>query len=329
MEKARSRSIYIFVIAIIVALVVFFVYQNQQTEDLQIGVIQIVEHPALDAARQGFIDVLEENGYVEGENVTYDIQVAQGDMSTANTIAQKFNSENLDMVLAIATPTAQAVANVIEDTPILITAVTDPVDAGLVESVEQPNTNVTGTNDMQPMDKQFELILDFVPDAEKVGVVYNAGEANSVLQVDIAREIADDLGITLVEASADTTANVKQAAESLIGRVDAIYVPTDNTVVSAIDAVIMIAEDNDIPLIVGEEGGVRAGALATVGIDYYELGRQTARMALEILDGDAQPATMAVQSQEDTRLIINESAAEAMAVEIPAEVRENATEIIE
>ncbi|MFP4662234.1 MAG: ABC transporter substrate-binding protein [Halanaerobiales bacterium] len=329
MEKARSRSVYIFLIAIIVALVVFFVYQNQQTEDLQIGVIQIIEHPALDAARQGFIDVLDENGYVEGENVTYDIQVAQGDMSTANTIAQKFNSENVDMVLAIATPTAQAAANVIEDAPILITAVTDPVDAGLVESVEQPNTNVTGTNDMQPMDRQFELIQDFVPDAENVGVVYNAGEANSVLQVEMAREIADELGINLVDASADTTANVKQAAESLVGRVDAIYVPTDNTVVSAIDAVIMVAEDNDIPLIVGEEGGVRAGALATVGIDYYELGRQTGRMALEILAGDAQPATMAVQSQEDTRLIINADAAEAMGVEIPAEVRENAAEIME
>ncbi len=329
MEKARSRGIYIFLIAIVVALVVFFVYQGQQDDSLHIGVIQIVEHPALDGARQGFIDVLGENGYVEGENVTYDIQVAQGDMSTANTIAQKFSNDKLDLVLAIATPTAQAVANVIEDTPILITAVTDPVDAGLVESAEKPNTNVTGTSDMQPMDKQFELIRKFVPDAKTIGVVYNAGEANSVLQVNMAKEIADELGMTLIEASADTSANVLQAAQSLAGRVDAIYVPTDNTVVSAIESVVIVAEDNDIPLIVGEEGGVRGGALATVGIDYYELGRQTGRMALKILNGEAQAETMPIETQEDTRLIINANAAEAMGVEIPAELRDIAFEIIE
>ncbi len=329
MEKARSRGIYIFLIAIVVALVVFFVYQGQQDDNLQIGVIQIVEHPALDGARQGFIDILEENGYVEGENVTYDIQIAQGDMSTANTIAQKFDSQKLDLVLAIATPTAQAVANVIDDTPILITAVTDPVDAGLVETAEKPNTNVTGTSDMQQMDKQFDLIRKFAPDAKNIGVVYNAGEANSVLQVNMAKEIADELGMTLIEASADTSANVLQAAQSLAGRVDAIYVPTDNTVVSAIESVIIVAEDNDIPLIVGEEGGVRAGALATVGIDYYELGRQTGRMALKIIKGEAQAETMPVETQKDTRLIINANAAEAMGVEIPAELRDTAFEIIE
>jgi len=329
MEKARSRGIYIFLIAIVVALVVFFVYQGQQDDSLHIGVIQIVEHPALDGARQGFIDVLGENGYVEGENVTYDIQIAQGDMSTANTIAQKFDSQKLDLILAIATPTAQAVANVIDDTPILITAVTDPVDAGLVETAEKPNTNVTGTSDMQPMDKQFDLIRKFVPDAKNIGVVYNAGEANSVLQVNMAKEIADELGMTLIEASADTSANVLQAAQSLAGRVDAIYVPTDNTVVSAIESVIIVAEDNDIPLIVGEEGGVRAGSLATVGIDYYELGRQTGRMALKIIKGEAQAETMPVETQEDTRLIINANAAKAMGVEIPAELRDAAFEIIE
>lgn len=329
MEKARSRGIYIFLIAIVVALVVFFVYQGQQDDSLQIGVIQIVEHPALDGARQGFIDILEENGYVEGENVTYDIQIAQGDMSTANTIAQKFDSQKLDLVLAIATPTAQAVANVIDDTPILITAVTDPVDAGLVETAEKPNTNVTGTSDMQPMDKQFELIRKFAPEAKNIGIVYNAGEANSVIQVNMAKEIAAELGMTLIEASADTSANVLQAAQSLAGRVDAIYVPTDNTVVSAIESVIIVAEDNDIPLIVGEEGGVRGGALATVGIDYYELGRQTGRMALKILKGEAQTETMPVEMQKDTRLIINASAAKAMGVEIPAELRDAAFEIIE
>ena len=329
MEKARSRIIYILVIAIVVALVAFFLYQGRQDGNLQIGIIQIVEHPALDGARQGFVDLLKENGYLEGENVTYDVQIAQGDMSTANTIAQKFNSQKLDLVLAIATPTAQAAANVIKETPILITAVTDPVDAGLVESAEKPDTNVTGTSDIQPIDKQFELIRKFVPEAKNIGVVYNAGEANSVLQVEMAKEIADQLGMRLIEASADTSSNVLQAAQSLVGRVDAIYVPTDNTVVSAIESVIIVAEDNDIPLIAGEEGCVRSGSLATVGIDYYELGRQTGRMALKIIKGEAQAESMPIETQEDTRLIINAKAAEAMGVEIPAELRENAFEIIE
>lgn len=329
MEKARSRIIYILVIAILVALVAFFLYQGKQDGNLQIGIIQIVEHPALDAARQGFVDILKENGYLKGEDVTYDVQIAQGDMSTANTIAQKFDSQKLDLVLAIATPTAQAAANVIKDTPILITAVTDPVDAGLVESAEKPNTNVTGTSDMQPIYKQFELIRKFDPGAKNIGVVYNAGEANSVLQVEMAKEIADDLGMTLVEASADTSSNVLQAAQSLVGRVDAIYVPTDNTVVSAIESVIIVAEDNDIPLIAGEEGCVRSGSLATVGIDYYELGRQTGRMALKIIKGEAHAESMPVETQEDTRLIINARAAEAMGVEISAELRKSAFEIIE
>ncbi|MFP4017557.1 MAG: ABC transporter substrate-binding protein, partial [Halanaerobiales bacterium] len=211
----------------------------------------------------------------------------------------------------------------------LITAVTDPVDADLVETAEQPNTNVTGTNDMQPMDKQFELINSFAPDAENVGVIYNAGEANSVLQVEMAEEIADDMGLTLVKASAATSSDVLQAAQSLVGKVSAFYVPTDNTVVSAIESVVKVAEKEDIPLIVGEEGGVRAGALATVGIDYYQLGRQTGNMALRIINDGDTPQTMPVETQENTKLIINESAAEAMGVEIPSELKETATEIIE
>lgn len=326
MEKQRSRALLI-ILALTVTFTLFF-SQFILAETLKIGTIQIVEHPALDAARQGFVDVLNENGYVEGEDVVYDYQNAQGDMSIANTIAQKFSLDKPDLILAIATPTAQAVANVIKDIPILITAVTDPVSAGLVESAEKPNSNVTGTNDMNPIDKQFELLLKLVPGAKKIGIVYNAGESNSVVQVEIAREVAKDLGLELVEATADTSANVLQAATSLANRVDAIYVPTDNTVVSAIESVVIVAEDNDLPLIVGEDNSVTRGALATEGLDYYQLGRQTGEMALRILNDGANPATMPIESLKETKLVINLNAAEAMGVTVPEELKEAAAELI-
>lgn len=298
-------------------------------DQLEIGIIQIVEHPALDGARQGFIDILAENGYVEGESVIYNYQNAQGDMSTANTIAQQFSWEKPDLILAIATPTAQAVANAVKDIPILITAVTDPVAAGLVDTIDKPNTNVTGTTDMTPVGQQLELLLKFKPDVKKVGIIYNAGEVNSVVQVDIAKEKCTDLGIELVEATADNSGAVLQAAQSLANRVDAIYVPTDNTVVSAIESVVKIAEDYDLPLIVGEEDSVKRGGLATVGINYYQLGRQTGAMALKIINGEAKPASMPIESQETTRLVINSTAADRMGVEIPVELKEKAAEIYE
>jgi putative ABC transport system substrate-binding protein len=322
----KNKTVLWFVVAVIaVAGILFFGLRKDSGKDtLKIGIVQIVEHPALDAAREGFIHFLAENGYKEGENVTYLIQNAQGDMANANTIAQQFKNAKLDLILAIATPTAQAAANLIKDTPILITAVTDPVGAGLVETAEKPGTNVTGTTDMQPMAEQFQLIRDLVPDAHKVGIIYNAGETNSVTQVRIAKEVAGQLNLNVVEVTADNSAAVLQAAQSLAGRVDVIYVPTDNTVVSAISSVIKVAEENKIPVFAGEENVVFQGALATVGINYYRLGRQTAEMALRILKGEARPETMPIESQKETELVINEDAAKAMGVIIPGEIREKA-----
>lgn len=324
MEKARSKGLYYVVIAIIVVAAVFFIYQGRKEETLQIGVIQIVEHPALDSARDGFMDALKDGGYVEGENVEYDVQIAQGDMSTANTIAQKMDAENPDLVLAIATPTSQAAANSIEDTPILITAVTDPVDAGLVDSLENPGGNVTGTTDMTPIAKQLELLKEIVPDAKTVGVIYNAGESNSQVQINITKKEAEDLDLEIVEATADNSSGVMQAAQSLIGKVDAFYVFTDNTVVSALDSVVLVAEENDIPLIVGEPDSVKNGGVATEGLSYYELGYQTGEMALDILENDKDPAEMPIQSQKETKLVINEKAAVNMGLEIPDEVKDRA-----
>ena len=220
----------------------------------KIGISQLAEHPALDSAREGFIEALKEAGYEDGKNIKIEYQNAQGDVNNAQTIARKFTDENVDMILAIATQAAQAAANVTKEIPILITAVTDPVTAGLAESLDKPGKNVTGTTDINPVDEQIKLVKELVPQAERVGILYNSGEINSKIQVDIAKEIVEDLGMTLVEAAVSNSNEVSQATQSLMGRVDAIYVPTDNTIVSSIGAVIKAANENNIPVIGSERG---------------------------------------------------------------------------
>lgn len=292
-------------------------------EPLQVGVLQLVEHAALDAARNGFIDRLTELGY-EAE---FDVQSAQMDMSIAVSIAQKFDADRKDLVLAIATLAAQAAVNVIDDIPILITAVTDPVEAQLVDSIEKPGGNLTGTSDLTPVRTQLELLKRIAPNARRVGVLYNNGEVNSVVQVQIAREAARDLGLTLVEATAATTTEVLQAAQSLVGRVDAIYVPTDNTVVAAIESVVLVAEQARLPLIAGEDQSVENGALATIGIDYYQLGRQTADIAHRVLQGE-DPAEISIEYQSEMTVVLNLDAARRIGLTIPEEVVAQAARII-
>jgi putative ABC transport system substrate-binding protein len=295
---------------------------------IKIGVTQIVEHPALDAARQGFMDELADQGYGDGR-VIYDLQNAQGDFATAQAIAEKFVNSSVDLILAIATPTAQATANVTQKIPILITAVTDPVAAELVESILEPGTNVTGTSDLTPVAAQIELLKTIKPEAKKVGVMYNPGETNSLVQLDLAREAAEELGLELVETPVSNSSSVYQSAQSLIGRVDAIYVPTDNTVVSALESVVMVAESAKLPLIAGETDSVKRGALATVSIDYYSLGRQTGKMALEILDKGRNPATMPIQYLEDVQLVLNMQSAERMGITISSDLVGQADQVFE
>ncbi|KUO62764.1 MAG: hypothetical protein APF84_03720 [Gracilibacter sp. BRH_c7a] len=292
---------------------------SSSSDQVSIGIVQIVEHPALDAAREGFLEVLNANGYTEGDNLVVDYQNAQGDQSTLQSIANKFASANHDMILAIATPSAQAVAGSTQTIPILITAVTDPVTAKLVDSLEKPGTNVTGTTDMNPIDKQFELLKQLVPNAQKVGIIYNAGEVNSQVQVDIAKEVAQAMNLEILEATVATSADVLQAAQSFIDRVDAIYVPTDNTVVSAAQSVVQVANDNKIPLISGESSVVDAGGLATIGINYKNLGMQTGEMALKVLKG-AKPQEMPIEYQKDFDIVINEETAQILGIEIPQEL---------
>lgn len=288
---------------------------------IKIGIIQIVEHPALDAARKGFLETLAANGYQEGKNLTVDYQNAQGDQSALNSIAEKFAAEKLNLILAIATPSAQAMAGATKDIPILITAVTDPVAAKLVNSNEKPGTNVTGTTDMNPIKDQFALLKQLVPQAKKVGIIYNAGEVNSQVQVKIAKGVAAQMGLQVLEATVASTADVQQATQSLVGKVDAIYVPTDNMVVSAAPTVLQVTNQAKIPVISGESSVVNAGALATIGINYENLGKQTGDMALKILNG-AKPQDMAIESQKNFDTVINKTSANLLGIKIPDSLKD-------
>jgi putative ABC transport system substrate-binding protein len=285
-----------------------------------ISVTQIVEHPALDAVRNGFKDKLKEMGV----SADYNEYTAQGDISTANQIASQILGDSPDLVLAIATPTAQAAAQKIDDIPIVITAVTDPVAAGLVASLEKPGANITGMTDKSPVDRQMDLIKEILPDTRKIGVIYNAGEANSVVLFNLVEAEAALRGWDVTGATVASSADVFQAAKSLVGRVDAVYIPTDNTVVSALESAIKVCAENDLPLFAADTDSVERGVLAALAIDYYRMGRQSAEMAKRILVDGANPATMPVESLKDLKLYINQQAAEAMDVELPSSVLQRA-----
>ncbi|GAA1628605.1 ABC transporter substrate-binding protein [Georgenia ruanii] len=298
----------------------------EKQDAVEIGITQIVSHTSLDAAREGFKKALAENGYVEGENVTYDEQNAQGDQATATSIANKFASDGKDLVLAIATPTAQAAAQAITDIPILITAVTEPAEAGLVDSWEAPGGNITGTSDLNAVEEQLSLVKELAPDAKTVGVVYSSGEVNSQVQVDLAEAAAKKLGLTLKLTTITASGEVQQAANSL--DVDAFYVPTDNNVVSALDALVQVAEAKQVPVIVGEGDSVANGGVATYGFDYEQLGYQTGLMAVKILKDGADPAEMAIEKPTDLQLYLNPAAAERMGVTIPQKLLDSADVVV-
>lgn len=294
----------------------------------KIGISQFVEHPALDSAREGVIAGLKEDGLEEGKDFTFDYQNAQQDFPTTQTIASNFVGSKVDLIVAIATPSAQAAANATKDIPIVITAVTDPVLAGLVNSMDKSGTNVTGTSDMNPVREQLELIKEILPEAKSVGVIYNAAEPNSVVQVEIAKEAAKDLGLEIIEATVANTSEVNQAAQTLVSRVDAIYAPTDNAVASSISAILKVSNEAKIPVIPGERALVDAGALATLGIDYFSLGKQTGNIAARVLRGE-NPADMPVETSDDLKLVVNKKAADILGIEIPEEVLSRASEVIE
>lgn len=292
----------------------------KKAKTIKIGVIQLVEHSALDANYKGFVDGLAEAGYVDGDNIKIDYQNAQGEQANCVTIAQKFVNGRSDLIFAIATPAAQAAANLTKKIPILISSVTDPESAKLVKSNNAPGGNVTGTSDLTPCAAQMDLIKKLYPEAKTVGMLYCSSEQNSHFQIKLAEEACDKLGLKYIEATVSNSNEIQQVTQSLCGKVDVIYSPTDNMIAAGMPLVGQVALENKIPVIVGEEGMCRAGGLATYGINYYELGKQTAKMAVRILKGEAKPATMPIEYLDTCDFVVNEETAKVLGVKIPAEL---------
>ena len=296
--------------------------------DKHVAITQIVEHPALDAATKGVKDELAAQGFIEGENLKWSFESAQGAPATAAQIAKKFAGESPDVVVGIATPSAQALASAARNIPLVFSAVTDPVGAKLVKSMDKANGgNTTGVSDLSPINSHMELIKQIVPTANKLGVIYNPGEANSVTLVELVNKHAPENGMEVVEAGAPKSSDVLAAARSLVGKVDVIYVPTDNTVVSAFEAVIKVATQSKIPVISADTDSVKRGAIAAQGFNYYDLGRQTGMMVADILNGkkagDIQP-----QGVSKTELYVNPEAAKSMGVTLSEELIKSAKEVV-
>lgn len=282
-------------------------------QDKFVAITAIVEHPALDAVRDGVIKQLEKDGYVEGKNLKVKYQSAQGNTSTAAQIARQFIGEKPDAIVAIATPSAQAVVAATKSIPVVFAAITDPVAAQLVKGKEPSGTNVTGVSDVLELQPQIDLIKKIVPNVKKVGVVYNPGEANSAVVVKQLKAILKDQGITLVEASAPRSVDVSSAARSLIGKVDAIYTTTDNNVVSAYEALVKVGNEADIPLIASDTASVERGAVAALGLNYYNLGEQSGALVTRILKGE-KAGDIAYETSKNLSLHLNKKAAAAQGV---------------
>lgn len=280
----------------------------------KVGVFQYTQHGALDEANKGFVDALEASGL----DCKIDQQNASGDSNATLTIAQKMVDDKNDLIFTIATPASQAVAGLTTDIPIVLTAVTDPAEADLVESNEEPGGNVTGTSDMNPVDKQVDLLKELIPDAKNVAVLYCSAEANSKLQAELVAEACEKVGITTTDYTVANSGEIQTVVESMVGKVDAIYAPTDNVIANAMSTVAMIANENKIPVICGEENMVEAGGLATYSIDYYKLGQKAGEMAVKILKGEAEPATMPIEYLEDSdlKLVVNQETADALGIDV-------------
>ena len=323
MVGKKNFKIVVLLILLVVSLVGCKSVDTSKDDKIKIGITQITEHPALDLAREGFIKALKDNGFEDGNNIEIDFQSAQGDIPTSQTIAQNFVSQNKDIIFAISTPSAQSAFNSTNEIPILITAVTDPVEAGIVKSIEKTQTNVTGTSDITPVNKQFELIKMLVPNAKKVGVIYNTSEINSKIQVDMAKKEAKKIGFDIEEVGVSSVNEVAQAMDKLIQSVDVVYTPADNIVASSMSLISNKCNEKNIPIIGAEESHVKLGALATEGIDYNQLGYETGLMAVKVLNGK-KPQDMSIEHIKNTTLVINEEVAKKINIEVPDELKSKA-----
>lgn len=282
-------------------------------ETYKIGILQLIQHTALDKTNEGFVQAVKDAGL----NAEFDQQNASGEQSACQTIAEKFVNDGDDLIFAIATQAAQAASSATSDIPILLSAVTDPAESGLVESNEAPGGNVTGTSDLTPVTEQIELLTKLLPEAKSVGILYCTAESNSEIQAQMAREACDALGLAHEDYTVSSSNEIQTVVESMVGKVDAIYAPTDNTIAAGMATVASVANDNKIPVICGEGGMVDEGGLATYGIDYYQLGYMAGEQAVAILKDGKNPAEMPIEylPAEKCELKINEETAALLGVD--------------
>jgi putative ABC transport system substrate-binding protein len=296
-------------------------------DKVTVAVTQIVEHPALDAARDGVKKALEEAGYKDGDNLVFQYESAQGNPATAAQIAQKFVGENPNVIVPIATPSAQAVVAATQDIPVVFTAVTDPVSAQLVKSMDKPGANITGLSDMAPVGEHVALIREILPQAKRIGVLYNPGEPNSIVLVKALKDEAAKAGLTVVEASVPKSSDAQQAVRSLVGKADAVYIPLDNTVVSALESVIAVGQQAKLPIFSADTDSVARDTVASIGFDYLQVGKQTGAIVARVLKGE-KPGDIPVSLAKGTDLFVNPKSAAAMGVTLPDAVVKRATKVV-
>jgi len=322
---------YIRVIVVLLVIAGIFACNKQSVPDnklYHIGVTQLMTNPGIDAIREGFLDEMSKMGYVDGENIIYTLRNSQGDNAIAQSIAKGFVNAKCDMIFAITTPTTQICAQEIKGTniPLVFGAVTDPVTAGLVNSLEKPGGNITGTSDRWPTDAQFDLLLQLRSDVKRIGVVYNPGETNSEHNMKEIENVCADKNLQLIKVSVSNTSEVFAAAQSLVGKIDAFYVSADNTVITAMDAIVRISERNKIPLLPGVSSNVEQGGFGTLGPNYFDVGVESARIADRIIKGE-KVGDIPVATAKKFEYFFNLKSAKATGVVIPDGLLEKATQI--
>lgn len=282
-----------------------------------ITVNQFIQHPNLEKTYKGVTDVVNEWAKKKGKKIKFDLQIANGDVSLASQIAKQQALKEPNIMLALATPSAQACQKVTNKIPIIFGAITDPVNAGLVKTINNPGGNITGTSDQWPYEKQFSFLRDILPNAKVIGVILNPSESNTEASMKIIRSIVKKFDFKIVEAPVSSTSEIFSAANSLVGKCDVFFAPADNTVLSGLEAFVKVARTNKIPLFVGDEGSVEKGGIATFGIDYYELGRETGNIIIQVLEGKS-VSTIPVVIDRAGKLIINKEAVNYFKINIPS-----------
>lgn len=295
--------------------------------DKSVAFTAVVEHPALDAVRLGAIDALKDAGFVEGTNLKVVFQSAQGNPATAAQIARQFVGEKPDVIIPIATPSAQAVVAATKDIPVVFGTVTDPVGAKLIKDPAKPGANVTGVSDFPPIGDHLDLIKELLPNAKRVGIPYNPGDANSAALLEAVKKTAAAKGLTVVEAAAVKSSDVQGAARSLVGRVDVIYTMLDNMVVAALEAVVQVGQQNKLPIVAGDTDSVERGAVASLGFNYRQVGRQVGAIAARVLKGE-KAGDIPVEYAKGGELFVNPRAAAAMGVTIPDALLKRAAKVV-